>query len=311
MDKYIKIDGGFGRCIAATGAIKEYAKNSKDKVFVVTSFPQVFSGIEEIARVYPQDTPYLYEEHISKGEFFEPEPYNNVSYYAEEKHLATVFNKLLNGKDEYIEPLLVMTDNELESAKQFVEEVHKTGKKIVLYQPWGSSGGKPINNAPEPGIAQDESYRSFGTEFAKKLCSRLQTENYEVYVVKTGDQLGFKDAKTFQNMDVRKICALIPYVDAIICCDSFLHHASAALGSPVPTIVLWAGTNEKNLSYPNQINIKSWKKTENEPNRIPHDHDYYVHKNKGSNEFKLETIDTILEALKGKTLNTGLDNKDK
>jgi ADP-heptose:LPS heptosyltransferase len=119
-------------------------------------------------------------------------------------------------------------------------------------------------------------------------------------VVKTDDQMGFKDAKTFQNTDIRKVCALIPYVDGIICCDSFLHHASAALGSPVPTIALWAGTSEKNLGYPNQTNIHSWKETEVEPNRIPHDHDYYVHKNKGSNEFKLEEIEKIIEALKSK-----------
>lgn len=301
MDKYIKIDGGFGRCIAATGAVELFAKNELEKgnkTFIVTSFPQVFNGLDFVERVYPIGTPYLYEEHIKLGDFFEPEPYNDVSYYKEEKHLAQVFNKLINGLDEYVEPKITFTDNELEGAKQFADSVHKTGKKIILYQPWGSSGGKIIkseNPSEELKVLQDESYRSFGTEFAKKLCSKLIEENCEVFVVKTDDQMGFKDAKTFQNGDIRKITALIPYVDGIICCDSFLHHASAALKSPVPTIVLWAGTNEKNLGYPNQVNISSWKKTEQEPNRIPHDHDYYVHKNKGSNEFKFEIIDEIIK----------------
>ena len=109
--------------------------------------------------------------------------------------------------------------------------------------------------------------------------------------------MGFKDAKTFQNVNLRKIIALIPFVDGIICCDSFLHHASASLGSPVPTVVLWAGTNESHLGYKEQCNIHSWKKCEYEPNRIPHDHEYYIHKNKSSNEFKIEMIEEVINNL--------------
>ena len=331
---YVKIDGGIGRCIAATGAIEEFAKRKSeegDSVGIVTSFPQIFEGLDYIDRVYNINMQYVYEDYISKGEFLEPEPYNSSKYYKDEKHLAQVFNFLLNGKDEFIRPKMVLTENEVVSARAFIESERKShGKKIVLIQPWGSSGGKLVqiptqnnstqvnqgnpvqpNQVTSPqnafGVPQqefkvmiDESYRSFGTEFGERLNKRLLDEGYQTYIVKTPDQVGFTGAKTFNNLSPRQIICLIPFADGAIACDSFLHHASAALGSPVPTIVLWAGTNEKNLGYSDQTNIHSWKKTLFEPNRIPHNHEYYVNKNKGSNEFKLEMIDEIVSALKKK-----------
>lgn len=299
MKYYLKIDGGIGRAICATKPIQQFAEqHEKDQTYIVTSYPDIFYGLENIERIYPIVTPFLYEDHIITGEFLEPEPYNHKAYYKENRHLATVFNIILNQKDEYLEPQINLTQNELNEAKQFIEHIKKeSNKKIVLVQPWGSSGGKLVG---EEQTNTDETYRSFGLEFAKRLNERLLDEDYQPFLIKSGDQIGLKGAKTFNNLPIRKIIALIPFVDGVIACDSFLHHATEATkqyGSP-PTIVLWGATNPTNLSYEDQTNIVSWKKVLYEPNRIPHDHQYYVDKNKGSNEFKLETIEEIMEVLK-------------
>jgi hypothetical protein len=82
-----------------------------------------------------------------------------------------------------------------------------------------------------------------------------------------------------------------------VCCDSFLHHAAKALEHKNVT-VLWAGTNPKNLGYDDQKNIVAKKKVEYEPLRIPHNHIYYVDKNKGCNAFDDSTIDEIVANLK-------------
>jgi len=327
---YVKIDGGLGRCIAATGAIEQFAKRKSaqgDKVGIVTSFAEVFEGLEYIDKIYPIGMQYLYEEFISKGEYLEVEPYNNSKYYKDEKHLAQVFNFLLNGEDKFISTKINLTEKELLDAKEFVDsQKNEYRKKMILIQPWGATGGKVINAGSkqkesennvcikkdcvgsnqlyDPSqklnlkIIDDETYRSFGLEFAQVLNEMLVNNGFTTYVIKTPDQIGFNGAKTFSKLTPREIIALIPFVDGIITCDSFMHHASAALGTPAKTIVLWAGTNPKNLGYPGQINIKSWKPTEFEPNRIPHNHEYYLNKNKNSNEFKLDLIDKILEELR-------------
>jgi len=300
MDYYVKIDGGIGRCVAATGAVDLFAKKQAEqgnKVFVVTGLPFVFEGLESVERVYPIDAPFLYEDHILKGEFLEPEPYNNSKYYKEEKHLASVFNYLLNGVDEFVEPFLTLNENELASGKEFVKN-KRNGKKVLLLQPWGLFGGRQVG--PEE-IAEDESFRSLKKDFVKKLVEDLK-EEYTILVVKDRGQAGFKDTEEFSPPNIRGVFSAIPFVDAIICCDSFLHHAAAALKTKAKVVVLWGGTSEKNLGYVSQENIRKNNFSEMvfEPNRIPHDHSYYVKKNKGCNDFGEKEEKKVKKALEEK-----------
>jgi ADP-heptose:LPS heptosyltransferase len=289
MNYFVRVDGGIGRCIASTGAVAKFA--STHKTSVVTSNPQVFQGLQNIDRIYPIGTPFLYEDKISQGIYLEPEPYNDVSYYAEGKHLSRVFNKLLNGCDENVTPEIHLTENELQGAKGFVND-QRHGKGFVLMQPFGGSGGQATG--PDS-TKSDESFRSFTLDFAKKLTDALISANYIVVWVKTPDQIGYEKAMTFnKSISIREIFALIPHCDGVICCDSFLHHASEALGNPVPAVVLWGGTDPKNLSYENQINIIPSGKAYYEPNRIPHDHAFYLDKNKGINSFSDELIPGIV-----------------
>jgi ADP-heptose:LPS heptosyltransferase len=310
---YIKIDGGAGRVISATGVVDEFARLKKEQginVNVVSSYPQMFLGLDNLTRVYNIAMPYLYEDYILKGEFIEPEPYNNHLYYAENKHLVSVFNFLLNGKEEFIAPKIVLTENEKSEAQIFIEQLRKDEKKkILLIQPWGSSGGIVVPNSHgEMRIKQDESYRSFGLEFFTKLVSKFK-EDYVILSVQATANLGngqqtpqavLPFTKPVNNPDIRKIIALIPYVDGIIACDSMLHHASAGLGTPVPTYVLWGGTSPENLSYPEHKNFLPKRKVMIEPNRVPHDHALYVNKNKGINDFDLDIIDEIKKELNKK-----------
>ena len=280
--RVLNINGGIGRVICSSGSIREGD-------VVISSSPEMLRGLG--AKVYPLQTPYIYEDIVKDNEYIEPEPYNCADYYRDQHHLCQVFNKLINGVDEYVAPRIVLTKNELIEARTFVAE-----RKIILYQPWGSMGGFCLGDKKMENVKEDESYRSLGTEFAKKLYNEL-SKDYTVFVIKADQQVGFgSQCNTFQQQDVRKIIALIPYVKAVVGCDSFLHHASAALGSPVPTIVLWAGTSEKNLGYSTQTNLRG-KECIPSPNRIPHNHDYFVDKNRGVNEFSDETLTKVMEAV--------------
>lgn len=274
MTKFIKIDGGIGRCIAATGAVKQFCEKEKDTV-VISSFTFAFDGIG-IDRVYPLNTPYLYEDHIIKGEYLEPEPYNSSKFYREEMHITQVFNDILNGSEEYIAPTMKLTPMERATAKTYVmglKDKHK--KKILLLQPYGASGG-----TPNP----DESYRSFTDEAVSEIVDAYKDE-YTILLIRSQNQATCSDTIPITEQNLRRLFAVIPYADGAICCDSFLHHAIAALGNPIPTVVLWGGTSEKNFGYEGQVNLRKKEIGLVEPNRIPHAHNYYVTKNEGCNDF--------------------------
>lgn len=288
MEYFIRVDGGIGRCIASTGAILEFAKSHQCSV--VSSYPFIFDNIG--LKVYPLDTPYLYEDKINKGIYLEPEPYNDFAYYNEKKHLAQVFNKLLNNKDETVKPKVVLNTNELNEAKVYVDDLRKkTNKKFILLQPYASSGGKSVDNNP----VEDETFRSLKPEFCDKLIQALKDE-YVIFQIRDNTQYSNKDTFTF-NVDTRRYMSLIPFVDAVICVDSFLQHAVSALGNPVKTIVFWGGTLESNVGYPEHLAIRI-KEVEDEPNRLPHNHQYYTTKNRGSNDFSDTEVKKVLEMLK-------------
>lgn len=287
--KIVKIDGGLGRVICATGALVKLVQ-TEDTV-AITSFPDLLKGLG-LKRVYNFNNQYLYEDVISDGHYIEPEPYSDWSYYADNQHLSSVFNKLINGVCEFVPPKIVLTKNEMLDAKSMLG-CKGCDKKVILYQPWGAMGGYTVGEKKMENVKDDDSFRSLGTEFAKKLYLKM-AEQYTVYVIKSEQQVSFQDALTLPEQNIRKVISLIPNVHAVVGCDSFLHHAAASFETK--TIVLWGATSEKNLGYDSQINLREFP-FEPEPLRLPHSPDYYQEKNKGCNEFTDTMIDKVMENL--------------
>jgi len=281
MRKYVKVDGGIGRCIAATGVLK-----GMKEIAVITSFPWVFDGI--IDRVYPLGMPYLFEDHIRHGEFLEPEPYNLREYYADQLHITEVFNKELTGESKFVQPEIVLSPSEVAHADEYIKSLRgKNNKKIMLLQPYAAMGGTKI---------PDETYRSIDSDTISAIIDAYK-DTHCILLVKGQVQAKWSDTIELTPPDIRKVFAVIPFADSAICCDSFLHHAIAALGTPCTTVVLWGGTSEKNLGYKEHTNLKTME-VECEPNRVPHNHSYYVNKNKGCNNF-LPLMDKIKETING------------
>jgi len=304
MDYYVKIDGGIGRCIAATGVVLKFQERQKklgNTISVISSMTLPFDGLG-IERVYPLETPYLYEDFLIKGEYLEPEPYNSSRFYRDNLHISQVFNLILNGSDEYLAPKMVLLPNEEVFAREFVEGLRKKHKKkVLLMQAYAGTGGTKI---------PDESFRSFSEGSISELVDNF-SKDYTILFIRSGTQATCSDTIPITEKDIRRIFALIPFVDVALCCDSFLHHAIAALGNPIPTVVLWGGTSEKNFGYEGQINLRKKEIGLVEPNRIPHAHNYYVTKNLGCNDFT-GMVSKIKEAISGTTNNnsSGLKNPE-
>lgn len=297
---YIRIHGGYGRVLASSGAVAEFARNHSCSI--VTGYPSALQGIPGVERIYPHNAPFLYRDKIKDGIFLSPEPYLDYRFYREKHHLSAVFNSLLNNDDNFIPTILNLNDNEKMKAENLVNQSRKEhGKKIVVIQPWGSTGGKFTAGGK---IMPDVTYRSMGIVFAMLLAQELYSNGYQLWVVRSRDQIGLgtADEKYFDGMETREIMAVLPYVDGIISCNSFLYHASAALGTPAPTVVLWASTHIKNFGYKEHINMISPLIKEEEPFGFPHEQDYayYFEKNKGCDEFPENWIFKILASLNSK-----------
>lgn len=306
MDWFLKIDGGLGRSIASTGAVEKYVerKNSEgDRVFVITGYPFVFDNIDGIERVLNFNHATLYEDYISKGEYVEVEPYNYSGHFRDLKHVSCAWNYLLNGDDGFLEPKLVLTDNELEAGKKWVENVKKKdGKKVLLMQPFGMAGGyvqgcESVCKEAKPVF--DESYRSLVMDNINGLVTKL-SEDYTIFVVKDQRQVEVKDTFSLTE-NPRLLFAISLFVDGVIACDSMLQHVCKAVKTKCPVVVFWGGTNPKQFGYEDFLNLEKDFNRVVEPNRLPHDHSYYLRKNKDCNVFSEEFEEKAVDYLRGKS----------
>lgn len=268
--KIINVNGGIGRVIAFTGILETMT----EKPIIVTGFPDVFKNNPHVGRIYGEHHAYLWEDVISKGDYSNPEPYEMKEYYADKKHVALCFNKLITGEEKYLPPKLYLSDDETSPAKKFIASQEKP---VVLLQCWSSTGGRG---------EIDTSLRSLDPVFADKLYKAL-SEKYTVFHIRGQDQINMEGAKTFDNTQ-RQIMALLPFVKAVVCIDSFLQHACAALDRPA--FVFWGGTREENFGYPIHNNYRKHKLNTWYPLRMPVDASKFYEENKTVMDFDDEDI---------------------
>lgn len=242
----IQISGGYGRVVSATGVIAEMSKRNPDKkINIVTGFPEIFIGNPNVNKCYSINHEYLFDDHIAGTIYKEPEPYKLQGYVNGDLHIANGFALELLGEDKFYKPELFLKEEELEEARMFVKSLNKP---VVLFQPFGSMGGKTKDGQK---MLEDPSFRSLPIQFAKELYKELSKE-YQVVLIKDQSQLGFQDWMTLPPLPLRKILALIPFVHGVVSVDSSLQHACAALNKKA--IVFWGSTNSNQLGYDTNVN---------------------------------------------------------
>ena len=301
MKEIIQIDGGIGRVIALTGVITEYAKNSKNEVNVLTPYPELFFGNPYINRTYHISHQYIFDDVIKDSKYINLEPYNDYDYYNKQKHIIEVYAKQLLGKSEFIEPQIFLSQEELDKAKEFVGD-----KKIILFQPFGSQGGKfkqeKKDNITKITIINDPTNRSLDNLQAKDLAERIKKEGFEVLQIRNPNQYNLKDIGSLlqqngQALPIRQILALLPYIKGFIGCDSFLQHA-AKMMDVKHGIVFFGTTTPENLGYKEFKNYTPSKKFIWIPNRQPSNNPDVNKTNKGLMEYVKDKFDDVIKEIK-------------
>jgi hypothetical protein len=285
----IMVSGGIGREIALTGVITEYAKRNPDKeVNIIAGFPDLYLNNPHINRVYPMQHQYIFDDVIKHSTYIDLEPYNDVDYYKNDKHLIEVYAKQLLGELEFIEPQIFMHEQELSKAKEFMATFKKP---VLFFQPFGAMGGKFNKQCGDKeGIScadytliEDATQRSLTFEMTDKLYENLK-EDYDIIFIRTPDQYTPKDAPSLlqpngQPMPLRQILAAMPYIKGFISCDSFLHHAAKTMELK-NGIVFWGTTKVENLGYDGFDNLTHSIDYVWLPNRQPHNNPDADKKNK-------------------------------
>jgi hypothetical protein len=232
MNIIFQINGGIGKCVAATAVCEVIKKKyPSSKLVVISGYSDVFLNNPNVDRAYNfGGTSYFYEEYIENKEtlVFAHDPYLEINHIQHREHLIETWCRVFNLEYSGESPKIYLTDRE----RKFYQNKYKSDKPILLIQP---NGG-----------AQTDLKYSWARDLPEKIVNRIIKEfkqSYNILHVKREDQIRYID--TFEITDnFRALCVLCEMSDKRVLIDSFLQHVSAAMGKS--STVCWV-VNKPNV----------------------------------------------------------------
>jgi hypothetical protein len=241
ITRLFQIDGGIGKCIAATAVCAAVKKQYPDDTLIVVSgYPEVFLGNPHINYSFQMgNLAYFYSTYVEGKEIkaMLHNPYLEENYFQEKKHLIEVWCDMFDIKYSGEKPEMFLTQRELD----FFQKKYTSDKPIMVMQ---TNGGASV----------DIKY-----SWARDLPSAAVTKVIDVFAethnivhIRRDDQIGY--AKTTPiHAGLREILALTLLSDKRFLIDSFLQHGCAALN--LPATVCWIANSPKVLGYELHDNI--------------------------------------------------------
>ena len=235
------INGGIGKCIAATAvcsALKKKYKN--DDLIVVSGYPEVFLNNPNVKKSLAfGNTAYFYQDYIEGKEVkaFLHDPYLTTDYIKENKHLIEIWCELygLTYNQEF--PELFITQREIEVFQKQVQ----VDKPILLMQ---TNGGGDTNK-------KYSWARDLPVSVVTKIIEEFQ-KTHTIFHVKREDQIGYKDTIQLTGQ-LRQILAVSLLSQKRLVIDSFMQHALAAM--KLPSVACWIVNKPKVFGYDLHTNI--------------------------------------------------------
>jgi len=251
------VQGGIGRNIQSTAVVKEIKKRYPGKpVSVLCGTPEIYSKNPHVSRIHNLSHPtHFFEDYVRDNQtaILNPEPYQHYDYIYRRKHFIQCWLDMIgiDAGEEISTPEIYYNQAEIDMAKDYLR---KFDRRMVLLQ---HQGGKVPENKEQKSklIAKTGMYRrNLPENVAQEVTDALIKKGYMVGSVGHPNQFLPRGAEQI-NFPIRAICALVPFVEAIITIDSFLVHASACFKDKTPTLAIWGGTNPAVLGYPWHRNI--------------------------------------------------------
>lgn len=242
MERYaiLQIEGGLGKNVAATAVVRAISKAHPDrKIVVVTAYPEIWECNPRIYRTYSfQAMPYFYQDYVEGKEsiFFLQDPYRHDGYINRTMHLTESWCRICGVEWDGERPELYFTI--LES--DFVSSIISKERPILIIHPFGGIQGKY------------SWARDLHPNSAQEIVDSLSGK-YRILQARREDQILLNGVESL-NMNPRQLALALLESDKRILIDSYLQHASAALG--IESTVVWIANSPNVLGYETNKNLR-------------------------------------------------------
>jgi hypothetical protein len=235
--KYVlfQINGGIGKCIAATAICSAIKKKYPEReLIVVSGYPEVFLNNPNVKKSYAfGNISYFYQDYIEGKEIevLVHDPYLTTDGIKESKHLIEIWCDLYNLPYNNEKPELFITQRELDAYQSQV----KVDKPIMIMQ---TNGGGDVNKPYSWA-------RDLPTSVVLPIIEEFRNY-YAIVHVRREEQLSYQNTIQLTG-NLRHILAVTMLSEKRLVIDSFLQHALAALN--LPAVACWIVNTPKLFGY--------------------------------------------------------------
>ena len=235
--KYVlfQINGGIGKCIAATAVCSAIKKKFPEReLIVVSGYPEVFLNNPNVKKSYAfGNISYFYQDYVEGKEIevLVHDPYLTTDGVKESKHLIEIWCDLYNLPYNNEKPELFITQRELDAYQSQV----RVDKPIMIMQTNGGGDvNKPYSWARDlPSAAVLPIIEEFRNQYAIVHVRREEQQSYQNTIQLTAN--------------LRHVLAVTMLSEKRLVIDSFLQHALAALN--LPAVACWVVNTPKLFGY--------------------------------------------------------------
>ena len=237
MKILLGIEGGVGKNIAATGAVR-VANEAEHTVDVITAWPQIWQGNPHVNKVYDWNrSEYLFEKIKEYDKVHLGDAYRHSHFLLGQTNLAGTYNYMLNGLDEPAAPDVFLNKVETLTVDDIVKGIEKP---IMVVQ---TNGGQSAGYSWTRDIPLEE---------AVEMLTPFQ-EEYEIIHLRADGQLDIGGIKHTAELSIRQCIELLRRSDKRLLIDSVYQHAAAALD--LSSVVLWVMTEPTKFGYDLHKNV--------------------------------------------------------
>ena len=243
------VEGGIGKEICATGALRQLrAQSSEREIVVISGQPDPYHFNPNVTRHLRFGlTLNFWDEYViaKKATIAKVDPYATTDYIQKKKHITEIFCDLVGVPCKHREdclPEIFLTRKEIKRAETCVKSLKKP---LMLIQ---------IQGGPVPKQGEQPS-RQWARGLDKDVAAdvvKAMSKTHHVMQIGAPTQPQIPGAQQMQ-LSLRDVFALASKADKVLCIDSFLQHACAALGTKAT--VCWMSTDPKVLGYDLHDNI--------------------------------------------------------